>query len=119
MTTPWDSLRRAYSNGYSLWTYPTTPFLLTMNWVQATERAPWTEGRETWRVLHARFPGSIATHSALQDFFFGDDVLLRRHGGLPWDNVLSLIDRQAGAKCSGTFVELCPCPVCSRWRSSG
>jgi hypothetical protein len=29
-------------------------------------------------VLHARFPGSIATHSALQDFFFGDDLLLRR-----------------------------------------
>ena len=24
-------------------------------------------------------PGSIATHSALQDFFFGDDLLLRRH----------------------------------------
>jgi hypothetical protein len=30
-------------------------------------------------VLHARFPGSIATHSALQDFFFDDDLLLRRH----------------------------------------
>jgi len=30
-------------------------------------------------VLPARFPRSIATHSALQDFFFGDDLLLRRH----------------------------------------
>jgi hypothetical protein len=44
-----------------------------------TEREPWKEGRETWRVLHARFPGSISTHSAHQDFFFGDDLLLRRH----------------------------------------
>ena len=30
-------------------------------------------------MLRARFPGSIATHSALQDFFFGADLLLRRH----------------------------------------
>jgi hypothetical protein len=30
-------------------------------------------------VLRARFPESIATHSVLQDFFFGDDLLLRRH----------------------------------------
>jgi hypothetical protein len=30
-------------------------------------------------VLRARFPGSIATHSVLQEFFFGHDLLLRRH----------------------------------------
>ena len=47
--------------------------------VQVTEGEPWKEGRETWRLLHARFPRSIATHSAVQDFFFGDDLLLRRH----------------------------------------
>ena len=79
MTTPWDPLHRAYFNGYALWTYLTTPFLLTMDGVQVTEGQPWTEGSETWRVLRARFPGSIATHSALQDFFFGADLLLRRH----------------------------------------
>src|SRR5262245_33222710 len=79
MTTPWGPLHRAYFNGYALWTYLTTPFLLTMDGVQVTEGRPWTEGSETWRVLHARFPGSAATHSALQDFFFGDDLLLRRH----------------------------------------
>jgi hypothetical protein len=50
-----------------------------MDEVQVTEGEPWKEGPETWRVLHARFPGAIATHSALQDFFFGDDLLLRRH----------------------------------------
>src|SRR5262245_53795027 len=79
MTTPWDSLHRAYFNGYALWTYLTTPFLLAMDGVEVTEGEPWTEGRETWRVLRARFPGSIATHSARQDFFFGTDLLLRRH----------------------------------------
>jgi hypothetical protein len=79
MTTPWDPLHRAYFNGYALWTYLTTPFLLTMDGVQVTEGQPWTEGSETLRVLRARFPGSIATHGELQDFFFGDDLLLRRH----------------------------------------
>jgi hypothetical protein len=77
--TPWDPLHRAYFNGYALWTYLTTPFLLTMEGVQVTEMEPWTEGGETWRVLRGRFPESIATHSAVQDFFFGDDLLLRRH----------------------------------------
>jgi hypothetical protein len=79
MTTPWDPLHWAYFNGDALWTYFTTPFLLTMDGVEVTEREPWTENRETWRVLRARFPESIETHSVLQDFFFGEDLLLRRH----------------------------------------
>ncbi|HYB39162.1 MAG TPA: hypothetical protein VEF72_27860 [Mycobacterium sp.] len=28
LTTPWDPLQRAYFNGYALWTYLTTPFLM-------------------------------------------------------------------------------------------
>ena len=39
----------------------------------------WREGAETWRVLRAYFPGSIETHCLVQDFFFGEDLLLRRH----------------------------------------
>ena len=35
MNTPWDPLHRAYFNGYALWTYLTTPFLLAMNGVRA------------------------------------------------------------------------------------
>jgi hypothetical protein len=29
MHTPWDALYRAYFNGYAMWTYFTTPFLIT------------------------------------------------------------------------------------------
>ena len=36
-------------------------------------------GSETWRVLRAYFPGSIETYSLIQDFFFGEDLMLRRH----------------------------------------
>jgi hypothetical protein len=90
MNTPWDALHRAYFNGEALWTYLTTPFLLAGQGVHVEETEPWKEGSETWRVLRARFPGSIETHSRVQDFFFDDRRLLRRHdyhvniaGGFP------------------------------------
>ena len=91
MSTPWDPLHRAYFNGEAVWTYLTTPFVLAMDGVCVEETEPWREGAETWRVLRAYFPGSIETHSFIQDFFFGkSDLLLRRHdynvniaGGFP------------------------------------
>src|SRR5580700_10098164 len=79
MSTPWDPLHRAYFNGEALWTYLTTPFLLAMDGVRVEEIDPWREGAERWRVLRAHFSGSIETHSQIQDFFFGKDLLLRRH----------------------------------------
>src|SRR4051812_23014754 len=88
--TPWDPLHRAYFNGYALWTYLTTPFLLALPGVEVQEVKPWDENGESWRVLRASFPDSIATHCREQDFYFGPDLLLRRHdyqlnvsGGLP------------------------------------
>lgn len=79
MSTPWDALHRAYFNGEALWTYLTTPFLLAMDGVRVEEGEPWREGSETWRVLRADFPGSIETHSLVQEFYFGEDLMLRRH----------------------------------------
>ena len=79
LSTPWDALHRAYFNGEALWTYLTTPFLLAMDGVRVEETEAWREGPETWRVVRAYFPGSIETHSLVQDFFFGEDLLLRRH----------------------------------------
>jgi len=96
MSTPWDALHRAYFNGEALWTYLTTPFLLTMEGVRVEETEPWLEGTERWRVLRAYFPGSIETHSLVQDFFFGEDLMLKRHdynvniaGGFPASQLMS------------------------------
>jgi hypothetical protein len=50
-----------------------------MSDVRVEEIEPWKEGPYTWRVLRAYFPGSIETHCLVQDFFFGDDLMLRRH----------------------------------------
>jgi hypothetical protein len=78
-TTPWDPLHRAYFNGYALWSYLTMPFLFTRPGVKTEELAPWREGSELWRRLRVHFPETIATHCEVQDFYFGDDFLLRRH----------------------------------------
>ena len=89
-TTPWDPFQRAYFNGYAMWTYLTTPFLLAMPGVSVDEIAPVEDNGEAWAGLQAHFPPEIATHSTVQEFYFGDDHLLRRHdyrvevaGGFP------------------------------------
>lgn len=79
LTTPWDPLHRATFNGYALWTYLTTPFFLTIPGFKVVEIQPWQEGDERWRGLRATFPPGIVSHSTEQDFYFGDDNLLRRH----------------------------------------
>jgi hypothetical protein len=88
--TPWDPLQRAYFNGYALWTYLTTPFLLAREGVSVREIDPAEDDGQVWRGLQARFPADIATHSSVQEFYFGDDYLIRRHdyrvevaGGFP------------------------------------
>jgi hypothetical protein len=79
LTTPWDPLQRAYFNGYALWTYLTTPFLMTLPGFTASEIDPVEENGEHWLGLQARFPDQFASHSVLQEFYFGSDSLLRRH----------------------------------------
>jgi hypothetical protein len=78
MRTLWELLHRAYCNGEAVWNYVTTLFLLAMEGVRVEETEPWREGSEAWRVLRAYFPGWIETHCLVQDFFFGEDLLLRR-----------------------------------------
>jgi hypothetical protein len=99
ISTSWDALHRAYFNGYALWTYLTTPFLLGMNGVRVEETEPWREGAETWRVLRAYFAGSFATHNAIQDFFFGEDLMLRRH-----DYNLNIAGGFAAAQLTSEYV---------------
>ncbi|SCK32045.1 hypothetical protein VAR608DRAFT_2774 [Variovorax sp. HW608] len=79
MNTAWDPLHRAYFNGYAMWTYLTTPFFVAMPGFEVSEIDPIEEGGEQWRGLRARFPDHIASHSREQDFYFGEDFLLRRH----------------------------------------
>lgn len=57
----------------------TTPFLLTIGGVRVTELEPWGEDGEHWRVLRGNFPSRSLPTAGVQDFFFGNDLLVRRH----------------------------------------
>src|SRR3954453_11732178 len=90
LTTPWDPLQRAYFNGYALWTYLTTPFLMAMPGVTVTELAPIEDQGRRWAGLRAHFPTTLASHCPVQEFYFDSNHLLCRHdyrvdvaGGFP------------------------------------
>jgi Fusaric acid resistance protein family len=65
--------------GFSVVNTPNAIFDTAVARVRVEEIEPWKEGAEMWRVLRAYFPGSIETHSTAQDFYFGADLMLRRH----------------------------------------
>ncbi len=100
MHTSWDPLHRAYFNGEALWTYLTTPFVLAMPGVHTEEVEPWIEGGETWRCLRAHFPGAIETHCQIQEFYFGENFLLRRH-----DYRVNIAGGFQAAQLTGRYVE--------------
>jgi len=79
LNTPWGPLHRAYFNGYAMWLYLNSPFILAMDGAQVVELDPLQEGEEEWRVLRAYFPGTMITHSRQQEFYFDKAFNLRRH----------------------------------------
>ena len=79
MATPWSNAQLSYFAGYTMWTYLTSPFLLRHPGVQIQEVAPWMVDGLPWRRLRVEFPSTLATHSAVQTFYFDVDGLLRRH----------------------------------------
>jgi hypothetical protein len=52
---------------------------MAMPGFEVAEIEPWKEGGEQWRRLRVQFPDHFASHSKVQDFYFGPDFLLRRH----------------------------------------
>ena len=56
MNTHWDLLHRAYFNGYSMWTYLTTPFLMAMPGFEVTEISPWQEVTNSGVACALGFP---------------------------------------------------------------
>lgn len=68
----WDSLDQTYFAGYAFWNYLCFPALLLREDIRWQEEGP---GR-----LLASFPGSIPTHSSVQEFLFETSTgFLRQH----------------------------------------
>lgn len=79
LNTPWNPLQRAHFNGYALWTYLTSPFLLALPGFTVSELDPIEDDGRTLTGLQVTFPAGIVSHSTLQEFYFGPDLLLARH----------------------------------------
>jgi hypothetical protein len=77
--TPWNPLQRAYFNGYAMWTYLTSPFLLALSGFTVREIDPVADNGRTLAGLQVTIPPRIVSHSTLQEFYFGPDLLLARH----------------------------------------
>ena len=88
----WDALDSAYFGGYAMWSYLTTPLLLTRDGVEVSEGEEWDEVGETWRRLEVEFPPDLHTHSRRQSFYFDARGLLRRQ-----DYVAEVVGRWAHA----------------------
>jgi hypothetical protein len=79
LSTPWDPLQRAYFNGYALWTYLTSPFLMSLPGLAVRELGPVEDNGVELTGFQAQFGPNFASHSTLQEFYFGPDLLLARH----------------------------------------
>ncbi|NHH83240.1 hypothetical protein [Burkholderia gladioli] len=101
METPWSNAQLAYFAGYTMWTYLNSPFLLRHAGVQAKEVEPWRVDGLPWRRLRVEFPRHLATHSAVQTFYFDSDHLLRRH-----DYEVDIQGRNAAARYLSDYVEV-------------
>lgn len=78
LDTPWDLLQSLYFGSYAMWMYLTTPFSLAVEGAQVWDIDPLEEDGETWRGIRVVMPPRFTTHSRAQEYFFGDDMLLRR-----------------------------------------
>jgi hypothetical protein len=76
---PWDPLNLAYFNGYAMWTYHATPFVLAEPGYEAREIEPIAREGEMLRGVNVRLPAGVHSHSREQRFYFDSDNLLRRH----------------------------------------
>jgi hypothetical protein len=101
--TSWDTLHLAYFAGYAMWTYMNTPFLFALPGVATEELESWQENGEIWRRLKVTFPERIATHSAVQTFYFDRQGRLKRHdyevdvaGGAPAAHYASALTQVSG-----------------------
>jgi hypothetical protein len=77
--TPWTPLQLGYFNGYAMWTYYNLPFLLGEPGVQTTDIPSIALDGRTLRGLRAEFSTGIHTHCPIQQLYFDDEGLLRRH----------------------------------------
>jgi hypothetical protein len=74
----WDDLDFIYFGGYATWNYLTAPFLFLRPGFTFEMLDPLPGEFSHWQRLRVRFPADIPTHSETQEFYFDEDLHLRR-----------------------------------------
>ena len=111
LETPWTSLQLAYFVGTAMWTYLTQPFTFALPGFETSELDPWPEAGEQWRRLRVVWPSSLATHSAEQTLYVGEDGLFRRH-----DYDVEIMGGSTAAHYLSDYVEVAGIAVPTRHR---
>jgi hypothetical protein len=88
----WDALDFLYFGGYATWNYLVAPFLFLHEGVGCELLDPGGVVPPTWVRLRVRFPETIPTHCATQEFRFDEQLRLRR-----LDYVAEVVGRWAHA----------------------
>ena len=121
LTTPWDPLHRAYFNGYALWTYLTTPFLLADPEIQVAAslqfRRATIRGAACGRRSRTVLPLTAASRTSTSR----PTGLLRRHdyhvdvaGGFPAAQLVSGFVETHGLRFPTDGVPTSAAPTCAR-----
>jgi hypothetical protein len=74
----WSPAQAGYFLSYAIWLYLTEPVVFTFPGVRTRELEPWQEDGESWRRLQVSFPPAIASHSAVQTYYFDSVTGLQR-----------------------------------------
>src|SRR3954471_17020265 len=74
-----DRLHLGYFAGYTQWIYLNAPFIFTLPGVATEEVDPVRKGAERWRALRVTLSPEIASHTAVQIFYYNEDFLQQRH----------------------------------------
>ncbi|MCJ1396854.1 hypothetical protein MMC11_000044 [Xylographa trunciseda] len=73
-----SDLQLCYFVGYAMWNYLVFPWVLARPEFGITELAVHEEMGERWRVLEVTWPEGVPAHNRVQQFYFGEDGLLRK-----------------------------------------
>ena len=73
---------------------------LVLTGIKLEEIKPCKQDNEVWRGIRVTFPENITTYFTIQDFYFGEDHLLRRH-----DYIVDVVGTFNAAQYVSDYIE--------------
>jgi hypothetical protein len=111
LQTPWTRLQLAYFVGYAMWNYLTQPFTFALDGFETSQLDTWQAQNEEWRRLRVVWPEYLATHTAEQTIYVGNDGLIRRH-----DYEVDILGGAGGAHFLSDYTEVAGIKVPTKHR---